>query len=780
MFKRIRNKPLRYIAIFVYFIILLFCAIEINFLNLFGYSPDRKDIQMPTLNVASELYTADGKLLGKYFKENRNPISYEEISEPLKNALVATEDIRFFKHNGVDFIAVFSSIFSTVTGDRRGASTITQQLAKNLYQTRYNKSAGLLGKVPGVRMVIIKLKEWMTAYKLEAKYSKEEIITMYLNTVSFGNNTYGIKIASTHYFDTEPQDLNVPQSALLVGMLKGTTLYNPIRNPNNSKERRNVVLSQMQKAGYITEEEQKKWQETDINLSVRETREESSEDSYIRAAVLRFLKGWSEESGYDIYEDGLKIYTTIDSRMQQYAEEVVAEHMKILQNRFRNVWGNDLPWRDSKGNVIEGFLETLATKTPMYEFLKGKYGTNSDSIDYFLHQKKEMEVFTWNGMEKVNYSTMDSLAHYAKLINTGMMSMDPFSGEIKVWVGGINHRYYKFDHVDQARRQAGSTFKPFAYLAAIESGMSPCDTFTDRPVQIRYTENGEEKLWEPKNADWNFSGRQMSLRWAMGRSINSITAQITEEVGWDKVVETAHRLGIESPLESVPSVSLGPNDVSVFEMVKAYSTFLNEGKLIDPILVTTIKDRDGKVIAEFKPKEKEVLSKENAWLMLYMLRGTMEEPGGTSQALWEWDLWKKNNQIAGKTGTSSDYVDGWYMGMTNNLVTGVWVGNDERSIHFKSSSTGEGAHTALPIFGKFMEKLYQDKDSGYTFGPFPDPTVKINKTYYCPSPRIVVQSVPDSLEVETDTGGFPAQPEVNMDELIDQFERSIPDSMRLR
>jgi len=730
---------------------------------------------MPELNVASELYTADGKLLGKYFKENRNPVEYKEIPTSLKNALVATEDIRFFKHSGVDFIAVFSSIFSTFQGDKRGASTITQQLAKNLYQTRYNKSAGLLGKIPGVRMVVIKLKEWMTAYKLETKYSKEEILTMYLNTVSFGNNTYGIKTAAKHYFNVIPDSLNVPQSALLVGMLKGTTLYNPIRNPKNSKNRRNVVLSQMEKADFISPEELKNFQSLDINLSVNEIKEESSEDSYIRAAVLRFLEDWSKESDYNLYEDGLKIYTTIDSRMQAYAEEVVAKQMKILQNRFNNVWGNDLPWRDSKGNIIENFLENLAEKTSFYKSLDKKYDGNIDSIYFYLNKKKDMEVFTWNGMEKVNYSSLDSIAHYAKLLNTGMMSMDPFSGAIKVWVGGINHRYYKFDHVDQAKRQAGSTFKPFAYLTAIEQGMSPCDKFTDKPVSIKYVEDGKEMLWEPKNADWNFTYQNMSLRWAMGRSINSITAQITEKVGWDKVVETAHRCGIKSPLKAVPSVSLGPNDVSVLEMVKSYSTFLNKGKLIDPILVTTIKDRYGNVIAEFKPKTKAVITEENAWLMIYMLRGTMEEPRGTSQSLWEWDLWKKGNQIAGKTGTSSDYVDGWYMGLTKDLVTGVWVGNDERSIHFKSSATGEGSHTALPIFGMFMEKLYQDENSGYTYGPFPEPTVEITKTYKCVSPRVQSSTLTDSTKNGIDS--IPSAHLMEMNDATENFERSLPDSL---
>lgn len=736
MFGRIKNKFLRYTIVVIYFIIIFLCAIEINFLGLFGYSPTSKDIKTPTLNIASELYTADGKLIGRYFKENRSPVVYDSISKNIVHALVATEDIRFFKHHGVDFRAVASSLVSTAQGDKRGGSTITQQLAKNLFRTRYNQSAGLLGKIPGLGIVIIKIKEWFAALKLERRYSKEDILTMYLNTVSFGNNTYGIKTAAKRYFDQNTNDINAPQAALLIGMLKATTLYNPVRNPQRSIERRNIVLSQMQKAGYINPTELKVYSQASLNLSLGTVDEVGKEDSYLRSAAEKFIETWCEENNYDLYEDGLKIYTTIDSKLQEYAEEAAYEQMTVLQNRLASVWGNDLPWRDSKGKIIENFLENLAKKLPIYAILDKKFKGNTDSINFYLNKPKSMKVFTWDGMKDVNYSTMDSLAHYAKYLNTGMMAMDPYSSEIKVWVGGINHQYYKYDHVNQAKRQAGSTFKPFAYLTALEQGMSPCDKFQDKAVKIEYTEKGEHKTWEPKNADWNFTGINMSLRWAMGRSINSITAQVTEKVGWDNVVKTAHRCGITSYLASVPSVSLGSNDVTVYEMVSAYATFLNKGNHSDPILVKKITDQDGNVLVNFKSKPKRVLSEEIAWLMTYMLRGTMEEPGGTSQALWEWDLWKKGNQIGGKTGTSSNYVDGWYMGITKDLVTGVWVGNDERSIHFKSSATGEGSHTALPIFAKFMEKLYHDPNSGYTYGPLPEPSVPITRDYDCPSPRI--------------------------------------------
>ncbi len=750
MFKEIRNKPLRYFIIVIYLVVLFICAIEINFLGLFGYTPPKKDIKFPSLSIASEVYTADGKLIGRYYRENRTPVTFNEISPSIVNALIATEDIRFYKHSGVDFYSIASGIISTVTGDKRGGSTITQQLAKNLYRTRNNKSQGFVKHIPLVRTLISKFKEWLTAYKLESNYSKEDILTMYLNTVPFGNNSYGINTAAKHYFDKSVSNVNVQEAALLVGMLKATSTYNPIKNPERSLERRNVVLSQMNKYDYLDNQSYQKAVKQPIKLKLGKDSEKNEGDSYLRAAVAKWLEKWCEKNGYDLYEDGLRIYTTIDSKLQKYAEEAVSEQMKVLQRRFYNSWGNETPWRDSEGKVIENFIESNLQKLPWYAGIKKKYKNQPDSLQAYLNRKKKMTVFDWNGDKEVEFSTIDSIEYYAKILNTGMMTLDPFSGKIKVWIGGDNYNYFKYDHVKQAKRQAGSTFKPFAYLAALESGLSPCDKFTDKPVKIEYTLNKKQEVWEPKNADWNFSYREMSLRWAMARSVNSITAQITELVGWDKVVEYAHKCGIESPLQSVPSVSLGSNDVSVFEMVKAYGTFLNEGKRVEPILVEKITDFDGKTIEEFTAKQERVISEEIAWLMLYMFRGGMEEPGGTSQALWEWDLFKKNNQIGGKTGTSSDYVDGWYMGITKDLVTGVWVGADDRSVHFKNSETGEGSRTALPIFAKFMEKVYKDPSTGITLGPFPKPKIEIKRTYNCPSPRIVIDTTTiDSLTTDS-------------------------------
>jgi len=502
----------------------------------------------------------------------------------------------------------------------------------------------------------------------------------------------------------------------------------------------------MEKEGYLKKDEVANLSKDSLGLNLNNQEVRNSNDSYLRTAVEKWLEDWGEENEIDIYTSGLKIYTTIDSRMQKIAETVVATKMKELQQRLDNVWGNELPWRDKEGNVIPNFLEDHAKKLPIYASLMKKYNDEAKVFEE-LNKKKSMEVFTWDGMEKVDYSTMDSLKHYLTMLNTGMMVMDPYNGNIKVWVGGINHNYYKFDHVNQAKRQAGSTFKPFAYAAALESGLAPCDKFTDKPVKIEFINNkGEHEIWEPKNADWSFSHSELSLRHAMARSLNTVTAQITEKVGWDKVVEMAHKCGIDSKLESVPSVGLGSNDVSVFEMVRGYSTFMNEGKRTEPVLVSRIEDKDGKVLAEFKTSTKEAITAENAWLMGYMLRGTIEESGGTSQALWEWDLFQDENQIGGKTGTSSDYVDGWYMGVTKDLVAGVWVGCDEQSIHFKSSATGEGSKTALPIYALFMEELYKHPELGVTFGKFPEPTVEITKKYNCPGPRVRVRQDSSSTE----------------------------------
>lgn len=703
--------------------------------------------------MSSEVYYADGTLIGRYFKQNRSPVDLKDISPSIINALIATEDVRFYKHRGVDFYSFFTSMISTAKGERRGGSTITQQLAKNLFETRKKKSQGIIRHVPFIRTIVYKCKEWLTAFKIEHVYNKQQILTLYLNTVPFGNNSFGIKTASLKIFNKTPDKVNPAEAATLVGMLKATSTYNPINNPEHALERRNTVLGQMLKYGYLTQAEYDANFRKPITLDLSYVENEGQGDSYIRQAVERWLKKWLHDNGYDLYEDGLKIYTTIDPHLQQYAEEAVAEKMKMLQKRFDNLWGKKNPWRDSNGDEIKDFVLKAEEHLPIYEKLVKKYGNNTALINQYFERPKRMKVFTWNGDKDTTFSSVDSIKYYTRILNTGMMTIEPSSGKIKVWVGGIDYQHFNYDHVNQSRRQAGSTFKPFAYVTALDNGFTPCDKFTDKPVSIKYNDGGKTQVWEPKNADFRFTYQEMSLRWAMGKSVNSVTAQVTEKVGWDKVVEYAHKCGIESPLKSVPSVSLGSNDVSVYEMVRAYSTFLNKGQKIDPLLVTKITDQQGNVLEEFTLKTEKVLSEETAWLMLYMFRGGMEEPGGTSLALWEYPgLWKKDNQIGGKTGTSSGYVDGWYMGITKDLVTGIWVGADDRSVHFTSSETGEGSHTALPIFGRFMEKVYADPKSGYTYGPFPKPWTKITKTYDCPSPRIKTDTAAiDSLFMPGDS-----------------------------
>ncbi|WP_194350008.1 penicillin-binding protein 1A [Pontibacter beigongshangensis] len=723
-------------------------SVENNLFYLFGSSPSLDRLENPRSDQASELYTADGKLIGKYFRENRSPVSYDQVSPVLVKALVATEDIRFYEHSGIDPSALASILYGTLQGgESRGGSTISQQLAKNLYKTRTDDSRGVLGRVPGLSILISKTKEWITAIKLEKRYTKEEILAMYLNTVDFGSNSFGIKVASKTFFNTSPDSLKPEQAAVLVGLLKAPTFYSPRFNPENSRRRRNTVLSQMAKYNFIPQAEADSLSKLPLTLEYKVENHYDGPATYFRGAVADYLKEWCTQNGYDLYRDGLKIYTTIDSRLQQHAENAMEKHMRVLQRRFDNHWKGQNPWVDEKNREIPGFIETTIKRTAYYKRLQQKYGNDTEAINRDLNTPRDMMVFTWDNPQlekKVTMSPLDSLRYYKRFLHGGMMSMDPFNGEIKAWVGGINFKYFKYDHVKQARRQPGSTFKPFVYVAAIDNGYSPCDKIVDHRITINYVENGEKKNWSPTNADWEYTGAPMTLRRAMGKSVNSVTAQLTELVGWETVVKYARRLGISSPLQAVPSIGLGPSDVSVYEMVGAYSTFPNRGFYTTPRFITRIEDRNGNLIHQFVPKQKKVLSEETAFLMMHMLKGGMEEPGGTSQALWEYDLWK-GNEIGGKTGTTSNHSDGWFMGVTKDLVTGVWVGAEDRSIHFRTSALGEGSKTALPVFGLFMEQVYKDTALGYTQGRFPKPTVEISKKYNCTT--VLPKAAPDSTAI---------------------------------
>lgn len=733
-------------------VVLYLLSVEYNLLYLFGTSPSLDRLENPRTDQASELYTSDGQLIGKYFEENRSPVPFKKMSPKLINALVATEDVRFYEHSGIDPAAIVSAVYGSLQGDARGASTITQQLAKNLYKTRTNDSKGVLGHIPVANIIISKTKEWLTAIKLEQRYTKDEILAMYLNTVDFGSNSFGIKVASKTFFHVSPDSLKTEQAAVLVGLLKAPTYYSPRYNPKNSTRRRNTVLAQMAKYNYITQAEADSLGKLPLELNYKVESHYEGPATYFRGAVAEYLNEWCKQNGYDLYRDGLKIYTTIDSRMQKYAEEAMEKQMRTLQGRFDNHWKGRNPWVDEKDKEIPGFIEETIKRTAYYHRLKKKYGNDTTAINRELNTPHEMKVFTWDNdsLEKrVVMSPLDSLAYYKHFLHGGMMTMDPSNGHIKAWVGGINFKYFKYDHVKQARRQPGSTFKPFVYVAAIDNGYAPCDKIVDKRITINYEEKGEKKSWSPTNADWEYTGAPMTLRRAMGKSVNVVTAQLTEKIGWETVVKYAHRLGITSPLEEVPSIGLGPSDVSVYEMVAAYSTFPNRGFYTQPMFITRIEDRNGNLLHQFVPKQKKVLNTETAFLMMHMLKGGMEEPGGTSQALWEYDLWKNNNQIGGKTGTTSNHSDGWYMGVTKDLVTGVWVGGEDRSIHFRTSQLGEGSKTALPVFGLYMEKIYKDKDLGYTLGPFPKSTVDITKKYNCttvlPRREVVDSTAIDSL-----------------------------------
>ncbi len=722
----IKNKFLRLLAVFFVLIIYYVIALHVNFLWLFGYMPNASEVRDPQVAIASEVYTADSVLIGKFYNENRTPVPFSEISPNVIKALIATEDVRFYKHHGMDLFALAGGVYSTAKGDDRGASTITQQLAKNMFSTRKKINQGLLQYIPFIRTVVSKTKEWVTALKLELFYSKNEILEMYLNTVDYGNNWFGIKVASKNYFNKPPADLNVEEAATLIGLLKATSSYNPIRNKKSAKLRRNVVLSQLLKYNELTQQQYDSISQLPIALKSRKNNTDEK-DSYLRQFVERSLKVWCEENKVNLYEDGIKIYTTINSHLQRYAEQATHEHMKKMQKMFYEHWGRQNPWVDENGNELKRFIEISMTFTPVYEHLKRKYDGNKDSINIALNQKKRMKVFTYDGSKDTTFSSFDSLRYYAKILNAGMMSLDPVSGEIRAYVGGVDYNFFKYDHVTQAKRQAGSTFKPFAYLAALADTFTPCSRFVDQPVRIEY-EGGQ--VWEPKNSDGVFTYHSKTLRRAMAQSCNSVTAQLTETVGWDKVVEYAHKAGITSRLDTVPSICLGSSDVSVFEMARAYGTFVNKGERTDPIIVKRICNSNNELMETFSAHQEPVIEEETAWLMLYMLLGGIQEPGGTSQALWGYDIFGNGNEVGGKTGTTSNYSDAWYMGVTHDLVTGVWVGADYRSVHFRHS-TGQGSRAALPIFAKMLEKAYKDPKSGITQARFPKPGVKIKKEYYC-------------------------------------------------
>ena len=737
--KKVRNSLIALVT--------LYLIVNYNFLWLVGSLPSASQLKQPDLPIASEVYASDGTLIGKFYRENRFMVTLEEINPIFYKGLISTEDVRFYQHGGIDWKANASIIWYLVKGDKRGASTISQQLAKNMFKMR-KVNKGLFSYLPGLRTVNVKMKEWIVASRLESNYTKDEILLLYMNTVDFGSNAFGIGAAAKTYFSKTPQELTVDECAILIGMLKATTTYSPVLHPDKSKERRNVVLSLMQKHGVITQTQYQKAKEKPIRLKMLIENQEDCEFPYVRAAVAREISTWCSENGYDLYRDGLKIQTSIDVKVQRHAQKAVSKHMRNLQTKFYEHWGNQNPWIDANKKEIQGFLEHAIKNTDSYRHLKKQYPNQENQIITALKKPRPVELFTHEGWIKKNISVFDSLAHYKKLLRCGFFTIDPHTGHIKSWVGGIDYKVSKYDHIVQAKRQPGSTFKPFVYATALEQGKGPCDTRVDHFVKHEYEEDGEIKVWTPKNANRVFTNETFTLRHAMATSINSIAVQLTLECGPENVAKTAQKCGIQSELQAVPSIGLGSNDVNLLELTAAYAPFINGGYQVKPLLITRIENRTGKVIAEFKPEKKRAISEETAWLMSYMLRGTVEEAGGTSQGLWSYPIFFPGSKLGGKTGTSNNYSDGWYIGVSSNLIGGTWVGAEDRTVHFRTSATGEALRTALPVFGLFMQDLYRDKKSGYRPSPYPAPTPKIKKPHDC---SYVSSFVPkDTAEVEID------------------------------
>jgi penicillin-binding protein 1A len=695
--------------IVVFFLYLI--AVDVNFLWLFGKSPSMSTIKNKRPAEASIIYSADGKTIGKFFSENRTPVTYEEVNPVFWKALIDTEDERFYSHHGIDYTA-FAAVAKeyVLHRDARGASTITQQLAKNLFRTRSEYSTGLLGNIPGLKMLIMKSKEWITAYKLEYFFTKNEILTQYANTVDFGSNAFGIKTACKTYFNCKPQDLTAENAAILVGMLKATTYYNPLINPENSLKRRNIVLDLMRQHGDLTADQCDSLKQLDIRLDYSVESAYDGDANYFREAVGDYLKDWCEEY-YDnrnaLYTEGLKIYTTIDTRLQRYAEEAAIKQMKQVQQSFNQHWGSTNPWQDERHQEIPHFIEDIAKRQPVYQYLTKKFNGNQDSIDYYLNLPHTVKVFDYDkGMVEKELSTMDSIRYMVRFMHCGFVAMEPQTGHVKAWVGDIDFHSWKYDKVT-AMRQPGSTFKLFVYTEAMNQGITPCDTRKDEYFSMKVMDHGKEVTWAPTNADGRFSGAYITLKHAFAMSVNSVAARLGQECGIDNIVKTAHAMGIKSELNATPSLTLGASDVNLLELVNAYCTPVNDGKHIGPILVTKIEDRDGQVIYEAPTEARQVIPTRSAFLVQQLLKGGMS---GTSSRLMGFVGYDKaaDTDFGGKTGTSNNHSDAWFIGTTPRLVVGAWVGGEYRSIHFRTGMLGQGNRTALPICGYFLGSVLND------------------------------------------------------------------------
>ena len=723
---------------FIVAFILYLVAVDINFLWLFGKSPGYSQIKNPVSSQASEIYSADGIMIGKYFNENRTPVKYEEVNPAFWKALVDTEDERFYKHNGIDIIGVFAAMKDAVVHhDARGASTITQQLAKNLFRVRTNYSTGLLGGIPGLKILIMKSKEGITAVKLEYIFDKQEILTMYANTVDFGSNAFGIKTACKTYFGTTPKDLTTDQAAILVGMLKATTYYNPRINPENSLKRRNTVLNNMVGHGDLSREAYDTLKLKPITLDYNVESNYDGQATYFREAVANYLKDWCRDNGYDLYSSGLKIYTTIDTRMQKYAEAAAIKQMKQVQKNFKNHWGTTNPWQDEKHQEIAGFIEGIAERQPCYKRLQERFPNNPDSVTYYMNKPHKVKVFDYeNGTIEMEMSSMDSIRYMVKFMHCGFVAMEPQNGHVKAWVGDIDFKSWKYDKVT-AMRQPGSTFKLFVYTEAMNQGLTPCDKRVDSYFSMKVWDSKQKKevTWAPTNANGYFTGDSLPLKAAFAQSINSIAVKLGQECGVENIAATAQAMGIKSKLDKTPSLPLGSSDVNLLELVNAYSTVINDGKTHEPVLVTRIIDRDGNEIYVAPTEQKQAIPYRSAFLVRQLLQGGMREPGGTSMSLWGYVRNFGDTEFGGKTGTSNNHSDAWFVGVSPKLVVGAWVGGEYRCIHFRTGALGQGSRTALPICGYFLESVLSDANFKHYRGKFAAPADESIKSsmYNCSS-----------------------------------------------
>ncbi len=733
--KPIYVKLYRWIILLILLIVCYIVAVEINFCNLFGYSPSIKDLKNPEQCIASEVYAENGELLGKFFYENRTPITYEDLSPVLINTLIATEDTRFYQHHGIDLKALLPVIKDILNGNPRGGSTITQQLVKNLFKTR-KQDHGLLGKIPYIKMFVVKSKEWISAVRIEMNFTKEELLTLYFNTVDFGSNSYGIFSASKTFFNKLPKDLTADECAVLIGMLKAPTAYSPVLNPDHSLGRRNTVLGIMKRDNVISPAEYDTLITKPISLQYKVESPIEGIANYYRQAVYAYLKPWLKENDLDIFADGLKIYTTLDYQMQLYAEDAVAQNMKRVQKQFDAHWKNQNPWIDASKKEIPNFIENVVRKSWYYSRLRAKFNNNQDSIDYYINLKKPQKLFSWSGDIDTVCSFVEATNYLKRLLHSGMVAIDPETGAIKAYVGGIDFNHFKYDNV-KSMRQPGSSFKTFVYSAAMANGWSPCDSLVDAPITIRYVEKGEKKSWVPRNADRTYVGGNVGLKYAFAHSLNTISVQLTQKIGIEKVINQAHEMGIQSPLDTVPSICLGSSDVTLLELTNAYCPILNEGYRVSPMFVTRIEDKDGNVIKTFEPEKTKILDSVTVFLMQQMFLASLSEPYGTTQNLFSYKIFGHETDFGGKTGTSSNYSDGWFVGVSPHLVVGTWVGAEERCVHFRTSALGEGGKTALPTFGLFMEKVINDENYSDLYDRFPRHMRGLkNRPYSCHTPFV--------------------------------------------